>query len=98
MTSERSDEGWDAIRIAPGDHVAVALRDLTGAVRVRLGDQIVEMELSEAIPLGHKFALSDLPGGTEILKYGAPIGRLNQPVARGSHIHVHNLESQRAGH
>jgi altronate dehydratase small subunit len=98
LIPERDEHGWDAVRIAPGDHVAVALRDLIGRIRVCLGDEIVEMDLSEAIPLGHKFALSDLPAGMEILKYGAPIGRLSRPVMQGAHIHVHNLESQRAGH
>jgi hypothetical protein len=40
--------------------------------------------------------LSDLPEGSEVLKYGAPIGRLTRPVTTGEHVHVHNLRSQRA--
>lgn len=87
---------WDALQIAPGDHVAVALQDLSGRVRVRQGNEIVEITLPDPIPPGHKFALVDLPAGSEIRKYGAPIGRLTQPVTVGAHVHVHNLVSQRA--
>jgi altronate dehydratase small subunit len=87
---------WDALQIAPSDHVAVALRDLSGRVRVRQGNEIVEITLSDPIPLGHKFALVDLPAGSEIRKYGAPIGRATQPIPAGAHVHTHNLVSQRA--
>ena len=96
VTSRKEEAGWDAVQIAPGDHVAVALRDLSGTVRVRCGDEILSVALREPIPLGHKFALSDLSEGDEVLKYGAPIGRLIRPVAAGEHVHVHNLRSQRA--
>jgi hypothetical protein len=88
--------GWDALRIAPDDHVAVALRDLSGVVRVRQGAEIVSVTLPQPIPLGHKFALADLPIGSEVRKYGAPIGVLTRPVSPGEHVHVHNLASRRA--
>jgi hypothetical protein len=88
--------GWDAVQIAPNDHVAVALRNLSGRVRVRQGDEIVAITLPDPIPLGHKFALADLPAGSEVFKYGMPIGRLARPVQAGAHVHVHNLVSQRA--
>jgi hypothetical protein len=96
VTARKETAGWDAVRIAPGDHVAVALRDLSGTARVRSGEEILPIALSESIPLGHKFALADLPAGSEIFKYGAPIGRLARPVQAGAHVHVHNLVSQRA--
>ena len=34
-----------------------------------------------------------MPKGEKILKYGAVIGSLTQPVAAGDHIHTHNLDS-----
>jgi hypothetical protein len=98
VTGRKEAGGWDAVQIAPGDQVAVALRDLSGTVRVRHGEEILSIVLREPIPLGHKFALADLPDGSEVCKYGAPIGRLTRPVAAGEHVHVHNLRSQRARH
>ena len=96
MSMGKDAANWDAVQIASSDHVAVALRDLSGRVRVRQGSEIVEITLSDPIPLGHKFALVDLPAGSEIRKYGAPIGRATQPIRTGAHVHTHNLTSQRA--
>lgn len=87
---------WDAIQISANDDVAVALRDLSGVARVRCGNRIEQITLREPILFGHKFALSDLAVGHEVLKYGAPIGILAQSVLAGQHVHVHNLKSRRA--
>lgn len=87
---------WDAVQIAPNDNVAVAVRELVGQVNVLAGDRLIECALQSMIPMGHKFALSDIPVGTEIRKYGQVIGVLTKSVAAGEHIHVHNLASLRA--
>lgn len=97
VSGPAEDAGWDAVRIADDDDVAVALRDLMGTVRVRCGDRIGQVTLPQPIPFGHKFALADLPAGHEVKKYGAPIGRLTGAVRRGEYVHVHNLKSRRAG-
>jgi hypothetical protein len=52
--------------------------------------------VAEAIPLGHKFALRALPRGTSIRKYGECIGVAIADIAAGTHVHIHNLASQRA--
>ncbi|MGN6770159.1 MAG: UxaA family hydrolase [Rhizobiaceae bacterium] len=96
MNAVRKESGWDAVQIVPGDQVAVALRDLSGSVRVRRDNKVVSVTLLEPIPLGHKFALVDLGTGDEVCKYGAPIGRATQPILAGAHVHIHNLISQRA--
>ena len=97
MTAAVSAPGgpWDAVRIAAGDNVAVALRDLEGMARVQAGGSFIECALQGRIPMGHKFALAELPAGAEIRKYGEAIGVLSEPVARGGHVHVHNLRSRR---
>lgn len=87
---------WDAVCIAPDDHVAVAIRDLVGPVTVLADSRLVRLVLPAAIPMGHKFALMDLPVRTEIRKYGHVIGVLTQDVAAGEHVHIHNLASLRA--
>lgn len=88
---------WDALAIHPEDNVAVALKDCAaGTVRVRRRGVIESIVVREPIPLGHKFALVDLPAGTVIRKYGESIGRAVAPIAAGEHVHIHNLASQRA--
>jgi altronate dehydratase small subunit len=86
---------WDAVRIASDDHVAVAVRDLTGTVKVLADDKLIQCVLPSAIPMGHKFALTEIPAGTEIRKYGQVIGVLTLPVNVGEHVHIHNLASLR---
>ena len=47
------------------------------------------------VPTGHKVALVDLKVGDTVIKYGQDIGRIVAPVARGEHVHVHNLKTKR---
>jgi len=89
---------WDALVIHPDDDVAVALRDIAAGetVDVRLHGTMHGMQVLEAIPLGHKFALRVLSCGGTIRKYGECIGVATAEIAAGAHVHVHNLASRRA--
>lgn len=42
-------------------------------------------------PRGHKVALCDIPAGTEVIKYGFPIGKATKDIAKGEWVHSHNL-------
>jgi (2R)-sulfolactate sulfo-lyase subunit alpha len=53
------------------------------------------MAVRQDVPIGHKVALADLAVGATVIKYGQDIGRIVQPVARGEHVHVHNLKTKR---
>lgn len=75
------------------DNVATALTELaTGEVRLIGGDNAA-VTCIEAVPRGHKLALSDIPAGAAIQKYGARIGTATQDIPRGSHVHLHNMKS-----
>lgn len=84
-----------AYRIAAADDVAVALRDLEGNETVQVGE--LAIALREPIGRGHKFALHDIQAHQEIRKYGWPIGRAMTDIARGAHVHSHNLATQLEG-
>lgn len=47
------------------------------------------------VPIGHKIALKDLAEGDTVMKYGEDIGKIVAPVAKGEHVHVHNLKTKR---
>ncbi|GGY14798.1 hydrolase [Massilia dura] len=49
--------------------------------------------LPEAVPLGYKVARVALAPGDKVLRYGALIGTVTAPVARGAILHTHNLVS-----
>ena len=46
-----------------------------------------------AVELGHKLARRVIAADARVLKYGAPIGSMRVNVARGEHVHLHNLKS-----
>ncbi len=66
------------IKINEKDNVAVALQDL---------------QRTEKIPSGHKFALRDITLGEDIIKYGASIGKAKKNIKEGEHVHVHNVKT-----
>lgn len=88
-----------AIVIHEKDTVAVALERLPAGtdVSVGIGEGRTKVRLVSEIPLGHKFALLDIPKGAHVVKYGEPIGTATAPIAAGEHVHVHNLTGQNEG-
>lgn len=77
------------LRLNDSDNVAVALEPLGAGYRVKLHGQ--DILLATDIHPGHKFALSDLPQGSSIVKYGMTIGKATRHIGAGEHVHVHNL-------
>jgi (2R)-sulfolactate sulfo-lyase subunit alpha len=58
-------------------------------------DSDFRLTVGEAVPIGHKVALRDLAPGDTIVKYGEDIGRVVAPIAKGGHVHTHNLKTKR---
>jgi (2R)-sulfolactate sulfo-lyase subunit alpha len=75
----------------PDDNILVARRDIAAGERVELDGE--SFLIPAAVELGHKLARRALAAETRVLKYGAPIGSMKTPVARGEHVHLHNLRS-----
>ncbi len=49
----------------------------------------VEVDISS----GHKYALTDIPAGCDIIKYGSPIGHATVDISKGEHVHTHNVKT-----
>lgn len=47
------------------------------------------------IPIGHKVALASIKKGDTIWKYGQDIGIAKSDIAKGEHVHVHNVKTKR---
>lgn len=77
------------------DNVAVALEVIDKGEKVPvIGESALgEIEAADAIPKGHKIALSDIAGGAPIVKYGIVIGRATAQIKKGSWVHLHNMAS-----
>jgi (2R)-sulfolactate sulfo-lyase subunit alpha len=59
------------------------------------GNQSIEFETLNDIPIGHKIALKDMAAGDTVIKYGTDIGKVVQPIKRGEHLHVHNVKTKK---
>jgi len=77
----------------PDDNVAVCLRALVAGeeVRVTIKEKTLALKVLEAVPLGHKVALSRIASGQAITKYGEIIGRATRGILMGQHVHSHNV-------
>lgn len=82
----------DTVGVIVVENVQVG-QDLTGWVMET--DETITIKSKDAIPLGHKIALSDIKEGDTILKYGHDIGRSIANVGTGGHVHVHNTRTKR---
>ncbi|NLV57337.1 MAG: altronate dehydratase [Clostridiales bacterium] len=76
-----------AIQVHPIDNVAVALAPLA------CGDKALGVTLLEPIPAGHKFALIPIAQGTQVMKYGLPIGTASHSIVPGAWVHSHNVQT-----
>lgn len=77
------------IRIHEKDNVCVALTDLYAGDTMTLADKSVV--LKDKISQGHKFAISDIKEGENVIKYGFPIGHATKLISTGEHVHTHNV-------
>src|SRR3990167_485038 len=87
--------GPRALRVADADDVAVALAPLSAGETVMVGQDAVR--LVDAIGSGHKFALHPIAAGGRVHRYQAPIGIATRAIARGEHVHSHNLKTALGG-
>lgn len=81
-----------SITLTKRDNVGVALR------AIRAGESIGDVTAVEAVPKGHKIALTDFSVGERVVKYAQTIGFASTAVAAGEHVHTHNLEFRNTDH
>ena len=58
-------------------------------------DKDIVVEAKSDIPIGHKLAIRPLKSGDTVIKYGVDIGKVVKPIAKGEHLHVHNVKTKR---
>ena len=84
-----------AVVINEKDNVATALRMLPAgtAISLTIGIQNKTIHIITDVPAGHKFALTNIPRGADVIKYGEPIGQSIAIIEQGEHVHSHNVIS-----
>ncbi|MEX0338945.1 MAG: UxaA family hydrolase [Arenibacterium sp.] len=73
------------LRLDPADTVAIA------QVRLEAGQVVNGLALREAIPAGHKVALTGVSAGEPVMKYAQRIGLASADILPCDHVHTHNL-------
>lgn len=79
----------DFIKIDNSDNVVVALNNFKKGTIL----QPVGIELKDDIPFGHKIAITDIPKGGYVIKYGHRIGKVERPVSIGELVNETNLKT-----
>ena len=77
----------------PRDNIAVCLVDLNEGDLIEQDD--LKITVLNRIPRGHKIASSDIAKNDGIIKYGERMGHAVAPIARGEHVHTHNILGDR---
>lgn len=77
----------------PRDNIAVCLVDLNEGDLIEQDD--LKITVLNRIPRGHKIASSDIAKHDGIIKYGERMGHAVAPIARGEHVHTHNILGDR---
>ena len=67
--------------------------DMLGVVTA--DDSSFKLKSRMDVPIGHKVALVDIKSGDTVIKYGQDIGKAVADIAKGEHVHVHNLKTKR---
>lgn len=78
------------LQIDPRDNAIVALSNLPKGARVKVSQ--TEIELQDDIKAKHKFALHDLPAGSDVFMYGVLVGKTAAHVSKGELLTTFNLK------
>ncbi|MGS2738357.1 UxaA family hydrolase [Sinomicrobium sp. M5D2P17] len=76
------------LKIHPEDNVVVALTDLNKTDKVVIEGK--ELELTEDIPVKHKFTLVPMKEGDTVYMYGVPVGKVVASLSAGSMLTTGN--------
>lgn len=81
----------NSIRINNEDNVALCVE------KIKKGSCVSGVTAVDDIPFGHKIALEDISEGSDIIKYGNPIGHAVCDIKKGEWVHTHNLKTNLDG-
>ena len=83
------------IKINPADSVVVCLRPFTKGETIEVDGKTIT--LLQDTPAGHKVLIADASQGTNIIKYGYPIGHAREDLKAGQWVNENNLKTNLSG-
>ncbi len=79
------------LKIHEDDNVCVAIEEIDSDEKLLVDG--MEIIAKDIIAIGHKFAISSISKGDNIIKYGAPIGHATIDIEAGEHVHTRNVKT-----
>lgn len=79
------------ILLHPDDNILVCVKQIRAGDEINIEQDIIASPID--IGVGHKVARFALESGAKVYRYGAPIGSMIEAVAKGHHVHMHNMKS-----
>ena len=85
----------NALMMDEQDNVVTCVTEVPAGEEVifRKGTELQTVKAEENIPYCHKIALTDLPAGSDVVKYGELIGRTTEDVKKGHWVSDRNILS-----
>ena len=83
------------LKINPADSVVVCLRPMQKGETINIDGKTIEVK--QDTPAGHKLLIKDAPKGTDIIKYGYPIGHTIEDLTEGQWINENNIKTNLSG-
>lgn len=83
------------IKIDPKDSVVVCLQSKKKGDIIEIDGKSITV--NQDTPAGHKILLADTAKGTDIIKYGYPIGHAKEDLKAGDWVNENNLKTNLAG-
>ena len=83
------------IKINPADSVVVCLKAFVKGETIEVDGK--KITIAQDTPMGHKVIIADTPAGTDIIKYGYPIGHALTDLKSGEWVNEKNLKTNLSG-
>ncbi len=83
------------LKINPADSVVVCLRPMQKGETINIDGKTIEIK--QDTPAGHKLLIKDAPKGTDIIKYGYPIGHSIENLTEGQWVNENNIKTNLSG-
>ena len=85
----------NALMMDTTDNVVTCVTEVPAGSQAvyRKGEEICSVVAKENIPYCHKIALTDIPKGGHVIKYGESLGTVSEDIPAGGWVADHNLFS-----
>ena len=83
------------LKINPADSVVVCLQPKQKGDIIEIDG--LKITVNQDTPAGHKILIKDAPQGTDIIKYGYPIGHTKADLKAGDWVNENNLKTNLSG-